>query len=154
MNKSKLKNYKMENLDETSIQLNILQNARVATILFIFGCFLNFIEYDYSEKAIFQSMSNIDKSVIRDNEIKAAVIAKYVSIIFLIAIIIFADNAFTVFELNLSNIALDRTTISSKSNKSNIQSSRIIALFDFLKVLGYFGAFIGYSLDLENLENS
>lgn len=153
MKKSKSKNSKRENLDETSIQLDILQNARFATILFMLGCFLNFIEYNYSEKAIFQSMSNIDESVIRDNEIKAAVIAKDVSIIFLIAIIIFTDNAFTTLELQPTNIPLDRSTPSSKSNKSAIQSSRIIALFDLLKVLGYLGASIGYSLALENLEN-
>ncbi len=65
-------------------------------------------------------MSNIDESVVRSNEIKAAVIAKYVSVTFLITMIIFADNAFTTFELNPSNIPLDRST----------QSSRIIALFD------------------------
>lgn len=58
MNKSNLKNSKRENLDKTSIQLDILQNARFATIFFILCCFLNFIEYNYSEKAIFQSMSN------------------------------------------------------------------------------------------------
>ena len=149
-----MKNSKRENLDKTSIQLDILQNARFATILFMLGCFLNFIEYNYSEKAIFQSMSNIDESVIRGNEIKTAVISKYVSIIFLIAIIIFIGNAFTTFELNLSNIVLDKRIPSSRSNKPDIQISRIIALFDVLKVLDYLGDAIGYSLALENLENS
>lgn len=60
MNKSKLKNYKKENLDEVAIQLDILQNVRFAPIIFMIGCFSNFIEYDYSEKAIFQSLLNDD----------------------------------------------------------------------------------------------
>lgn len=60
MNKSKLKNYKKENLDEVAIQLDILQNVRFDPILFMIGCFSNFIEYDYSEKAIFQSLLNDD----------------------------------------------------------------------------------------------
>ena len=146
MNKSRVKISKKE---KASTQLNILQNARFATILFMFGCFLNFIEFNYSEKAILQSMSNIDEKLIQDNKVKAALIAKYVSIIFLIAIIIFTCNAFTTLELGLSDTPLDRDAMSSKSNKS----ARTIAFFDLIKVLGYGGAAIGYFLALENLEN-
>lgn len=151
MNKSKSKKSMRENLDETTIQLDILQNARFATILFMIGCFLNFIEYNYSEKAILHSISNTDESVALSNEIKAAVIAKAVSIIFLVAIVIFTGNAFTTLKLGLNNIILDRNTT---SNKSDLQSSRMIAFFDMLKVLGYLGAAIGYSVVLDNLENA
>lgn len=154
MNKSKLKNYKKENLDEVAIQLDILQNARFATILFMIGCFLNFIEYDYSEKAIFQSLSNDDESVINNNEIEAAEIAKAVSIIFLIAIIIFTGNALTTFGLGITNASFDRNNVSNKFSESNSNSSRIIAFSDLIKVVGYLGAAIGYSMVLEEMDNA
>lgn len=152
-----MKNYQLRKIrkvksNEIDIQLNIIQNGRFATILFMIGCFLNFIEYNYSEKAIFQSLSSIDEEYdVLNNEIKASNIAATVSIIFLIAMIIFAINALTSFMLDLSVLDPDKNT---NTKISNNQGARLVAFFDLIKVLGYLGAAIGYHIALEELKNS
>lgn len=155
MNRSRLKSNRKKKLDETSIELNVIQNGRFSTILFMIGCFLNFIEYNYSERAILQSISNTEGDNLDfDDEIKAAEIAETVSIIFLIAMIIFTNNALTNFILQLDNSTFVIGSDPKTSDTNNKQGSRIIAFFDLIKVLGYAGAAIGYHIALEELKTS
>lgn len=152
MNRSRLKSNRKKKLDEKSIELNVIQNGRFGTILFMIGCFLNFIEYNYSERAILKSMSNTKgEDSDFDDQIKATEIAATVSIIFLIAMIIFANNAITNF-LNNSNFVIGADPKPSDTN--NNQAPRIIAFFNLIKVLGYVGGALGYHIALKELENS
>ncbi|CEO13265.1 hypothetical protein [Paraclostridium sordellii] len=154
MYKSKINYHREAPPDVVDIKLKILQNGRLATSLFMLGCFLNFVEYNYSEKAISQSMNNpSENSLTFDNEVKAAIIAETVSIIFLIAISIFTANAITTFTLNLNNFNPDPSQ-DSKINSNSNNSSKIIAFFDIIKVLGYLGAAVGYSSTLDELKSS
>ncbi|RDY28547.1 hypothetical protein CHL78_005005 [Romboutsia weinsteinii] len=141
MCKSHSKNYRKQELDEVSLQLNVIQIGRLATILFIIGCFLNFIEYDKSEKAIFQAMDDATKNLSTDNELQASRIAEVVSVIFLIAISMYTSNALTTLKLRLD-----------KSNLSSNQGWRFIAFFDLVKVMSYAGAAIGYYIATQELE--
>ncbi|WP_018589464.1 hypothetical protein [Terrisporobacter glycolicus] len=145
--------------DETNIQIKLLQNGRFATMLFMIGCFLNFIEYNYSEKAILESASNVEKynPVILDNELKSAEIAQMVSVIFLLAMIIFAGDNLINYMLELGIVTSDPSDDSSNFeifNENSNQGLRIITVFSLVKVLGYFGAAIGYTIYLKELEES
>lgn len=132
-------------LDGTAAQADIIQSGRFASLLFIIGSLLNFIKYNYDEKVIFEEIFNpYDKSLIFDNEVKSAKISEAVSIIILIAIIIYARNAMTIFKLESSNI----------SNQNNYQGDKIIACFDILKVIGFLGAAIGYQISTQELIDS
>lgn len=132
-------------LDGTAAQADIIQSGRFASLLFIIGSLLNFIKYNYDEKVIFEEIFNpYDKSLIFDNEVKSAKISEAVSIIILIAIIIYARNAMTIFKLEFSNT----------SNQNNYQGDKIIACFDILKVIGFLGAAIGYQISTQELIDS
>ncbi|MCC3867844.1 hypothetical protein [Terrisporobacter mayombei] len=145
--------------DETNIQIKLLQNGRFATILFMIGCFLNFIEYNYSEKAILESASSVEEynSIVLDNKLKSAAIAQAVSIIFLIAIIIFASDNLIDYKLGLGIVASDPSDNSPNFeifNENSNNGLRIITVFSLVKVLGYLGAAIGYTVYLKELEES
>ena len=116
-------------------------------MLFMVGCFLNFIEYNKSEQAIFQSMSNTKENNLSfDNELKAAKIAETVSVIFLIAMCIYANNAITTLSLQVDSL----DDIKSK----NSLGWSIITFFDLIKVIGFIGAAIGYNINLKELYKS
>lgn len=132
---------------KTDIQLKVIQNGRLSTMLFMIGCFLNFIEYNESEQAIFQSMSNTKENDLSfDNELKAAKIAETVSVIFLIAMCIYANNAITTLSLQVDSL----DDISSK----NSLGWSLITFFDLIKVIGFIGAAIGYNINLKELYKS
>lgn len=132
-------------LDGTAAQIDIIQNGRFATLLFIIGSLLNFIRYNYDEKVVFDEMFNqSNESLIFDNELKADKISEAVSIIILIAVIIYTRNAMTIFKLESANA----------SNKNNYQGSKIIACFGVLKVIGFLGAAIGYQISTQELIDS
>jgi hypothetical protein len=129
-------------LDGAAAQIDIIQNGRFATLLFIIGSLLNFIRYNYDEKVVFDEMFNqSNKSLIFDNELNADKISEAVSIIILIAVIIYTRNAMTIFKLESANT----------SNKNNYQGDKIIACFGVLKVIGFFGAAICYQISTQEL---
>jgi len=132
-------------LDGAAAQIDIIQNGRFATLLFIIASLLNFIRYDYDEKVVFDEMFNqSNESLIFDNELKADKISEAVSIIILIAVIIYTKNAMTIFKLESANA----------SNKKNYQGDKIIACFGVLKVIGFLGAAIGYQISTQELIDS
>lgn len=67
--------------------------------------------------------------------------------------IVFTGNTLTTFELGITNISLDRNNVSKKSSDSSLNSSRVIAFSDLIKVIGYLGAAIGYSIVLKEMDN-
>ena len=130
-----------KNIDE---QLNIIQNGRFATLLFIIGSLLSFVKYDEEEKAIFESISNNQNS---NSEANAAIIGEFTSLIFLIAVLIYSNNAINTLRIDENNL----TPEPNSSNTADLKGSTFIAFFNLIKVIGFAGSALGYHINAENL---
>ncbi|ACA55299.1 hypothetical protein N494_03920 [Clostridium botulinum A2B7 92] len=135
-------------LKEAAAKLNIIQNGRFATLLFIIGSFLILIEYNESEKSVFETMFNTTgKDQASDSDAKAAELAEIASLMFLIAVLIYTINAINTAEIELNDLNPDSNTESLLSNITTIKGSNIIAFFDLIKIIGFAGAALGFHIN-------
>lgn len=129
-------------------RLNVIENAKLANLLFFIGSFLTIIQLNEAEKAVFQTMTNTSgTNKGSDSEVKAAKIAETASIIFLTAVIINAINAMTILRIQLNDFKSSSNTKSKVSNITGLEGSKIVAFFDLLKVIAYIGAAVGYHIN-------
>lgn len=124
---------------ETAIKLQIIKNGRFADMLFIIGSLINIIQFNEAEKAIFQTMAN-EIEMASNSEVKAAKAAEVASIIFVIAIFIFADNSVTTFKI-------DQIDLESSVNTTALEGPKVVAFSNLLKVIAYLGSTTGFHLN-------
>lgn len=124
---------------ETAIKLQIIRNGRFADVLFIIGSLINIIQFNEAEKAIFQTIANETEQA-SNSEVKAAKAAEAASIIFLIAMFIFADTSVTTFKI-------DQADLESNADTTALEGHGIVAFSNLIKVIGYLGATTGFHLN-------
>lgn len=156
MNKNKRRRRNKQLLStEDYIFLEVIRNGRIANLLFILGCLITILQFDYDEAIVFESIYGTSSSnSTYEKELTSANLAELVSVIYLIAIIIFTYNAFI--KLNLKNNSSTSIPISDPvSNTPNSNDGyTLVAYFDLIKSLGYLGAAVGYFKIKEQLLSS